>query len=82
MCTSKLSTLLVFHHAGMKPDNPPLSSSSMTPVTTRVFVVEGLKISLDILQDISSDLPISASIILNLVQRVISIAEVRRLPHW
>lgn len=49
-----------------------MSSSSMT-----TYIIHGLKISLAILQDVSDDLPAPASSIVNLVQRVIAVLEVR-----
>lgn len=54
----------------------PASSSAA------IYIVESLKISLDILKDVSGDLPPPLSSIVNLAMRVIAVIEVRpTVPH-
>lgn len=48
----------------------------MASPSTGTYLVEGLKISLNILQDCASDLPSPASSIINLVQRIVAAIEV------
>lgn len=59
----------------------PAYNAAAMATPSREYIVRGLKISLDILQDISSDLPIPASSIVNLVERIIDIIEVRSSSH-
>lgn len=48
----------------------------MVPSTARTRIVQGLKISLHILQDVSDDLPAPASTIVNIAQSLVIVIEV------
>lgn len=49
----------------------------MASSSTRTYLIEGIKISVNVLKDISGDLPPPASAIANLISRVIEALEVR-----
>lgn len=48
----------------------------MASTPSKVYIVEGLKISLDVLQDISDVLPAPMKTVVSLVQRIIILTEV------
>lgn len=48
---------------------------SSSPV--KIFTLEGVKISLDVLEDISGILPAPVAVVVNLIKRVIVATEVR-----
>lgn len=49
---------------------------TMSTVSAGTYIVQGLKFSLDILQDFSLDLPPPVSSVVNIVLRVVTIVEV------
>lgn len=48
------------------------------PPSARVYVVQGVKIRLEVLQDICDGLPTPMSTVINLVVRIVILTEVRQ----
>lgn len=55
---------------------PPPRLRRMQSTLSRYYVVEGIRISLDVLKALADDLPAPASSIINLAQQILAIAEV------
>lgn len=69
----------------LTPPPPPFyprhgapASGAMASTSSKVYIIEGLKISLDVLQDISDVLPAPMKTVVSLVQRIVIQTEVRR----